>query len=81
MERIAYDNNQQVPSWSLMACNGGTTFMNIEIGSVSWVQALSFDDQRDRASIADVGEFRNLTIKPDDFHGIIFNISSRMDAT
>jgi hypothetical protein len=28
-ERIAYNNNQKVPSWSWMACSGGIEFMEI----------------------------------------------------
>ena len=40
--------------------------MNIEIGSVSWVDGLAFDNERDSvALIADVGKFRNCTSKPD----------------
>lgn len=66
MERIAYDNNQQVPSWLWMACSGGITFMNIEIGLVSWVDGLAFDNERDSvALIADVGKFRNCNLTLD----------------
>ena len=40
--------------------------MNIEIGLVSWVDGLAFDNERDSvALIADVGKFRNCTSTPD----------------
>ncbi|KAL5371410.1 hypothetical protein DPSP01_014282, partial [Paraphaeosphaeria sporulosa] len=64
MERIAYDDNQGVPSWSWMACSGGVQFMEIELGSVSWVASLAFDAERDSAAlIADVGKFQDITFK------------------
>ncbi|RII24870.1 hypothetical protein CUC08_Gglean005685 [Alternaria sp. MG1] len=63
---IAYDNNQKVPSWSWMACSGGVRFMEIEMGSVSWLKALAFGAERNYAAlIADVGEFRHVTPRPD----------------
>ncbi|KAI1537951.1 hypothetical protein PtrSN002B_009247 [Pyrenophora tritici-repentis] len=65
MERIAYDNDQHIPSWSWMACSGGIRFMEVEIGSVSWADELAFDDERDSAALnADVGKFRKCTLKP-----------------
>ena len=40
--------------------------MNIEIGSVGWVDGLAFDNERDSVGlIADLGKFRNCTSKPD----------------
>ena len=42
IERIAYTNNQEVPSWSWMACSGSIEFMEVKFGSVSWVNALAF---------------------------------------
>jgi hypothetical protein len=66
MQRIAYYNNQYVPSWSWMACSGGVQFIEVKFGLVSWVDKLAFDDERDSAAlIADVGKFRKCTLKPD----------------
>jgi hypothetical protein len=39
--------------------------MEIKIGSVSWVNALTFDAERGSAAlIADVGKFQHVTLKP-----------------
>jgi hypothetical protein len=74
MERIAYNNNQHVPSWSWMACSGGVQFIEVEVGSVSWVGELAFDNERDSAAlIADVGKFWKCTLKPDGDHYTISN--------
>lgn len=76
MMRIAYDNNQEVPSWSWMACSGGVRFMEIEMGSVSWVKALAFGAERNYAAlIADVGEFRHVTPRPDANRYTLANLS------
>jgi hypothetical protein len=61
--RIAYENNQGVPSWSWMACSGGIRFIEIDWGLVSWVHALAFDEHDSAALIADVGEFRHVTLE------------------
>jgi hypothetical protein len=77
-KRIAYDNNEEVPSWSWMAYSGGVRFMNIVIGSVSWVNALAFDAERDSAAlIADVGEFRHVIRKPDANRYTLFDFFGR----
>jgi hypothetical protein len=77
MERIAYDNNQQVPSWSWMAYSGGIRFKDIEVGSIDWVVTLRFDEERKSALITDVGKFRNCTLKSDGDHYIILNFVRR----
>ncbi|RYN36691.1 hypothetical protein AA0112_g4793 [Alternaria arborescens] len=80
-ERIAYTNNQEVPSWSWMACGGGIKFMEVAIGTVSWVKALAFDAERDSAAlIADVGKFRHYTIEPKGDRHIILDISTNNEA-
>jgi hypothetical protein len=80
-ERIVYTNNQEVPSWSWMAYSGGIEFMEIEMGSVSWVKALAFDAKRDSAAlIADVGMFRDCTMKSKGDRCIIFDISTNNEA-
>lgn len=74
MERIAYNNNQHVPTWSWMTCSGGIQFIEVEIGSVSWINGLAFDNERDSAAlITDVGKFRNCTLKPDNHRYTISN--------
>jgi len=78
MERIAYDNNQHVPSWSWMACSGGVRFIEVKVGFVSWVDELAFDNERDSAAlIADVGKFWKCTLKPDGNRCTIFNFFGR----
>ncbi|KAF1830975.1 hypothetical protein BDW02DRAFT_582475 [Decorospora gaudefroyi] len=77
-KRIVYDGDQQVPSWSWMACGGGIKFMEVAIGSVSWVRALAFDAERDSAAlIADVGKFRYVTLKPDGDRYTVSNFFGR----
>ena len=77
-ERIAYTNNQEVPSWSWMACSGGVEFVEVKIGSVSWVKALAFDTKCDPAAlIADVGKFQHVTLKPDGDRYTVFNFFGR----
>jgi hypothetical protein len=77
-ERITYTDNQEVPSWSWMACSGGIKFMEVANGYVSWVNALAFDDERDSAAlIADVGEFQHVTLKPDGDRYTVFNFFRR----
>jgi hypothetical protein len=64
-KRITYDNNQEVPSWSWMSCSGGVRFPEITMGWVSWAKTLALDAERDSAAlIADVYEFRQVTLKP-----------------
>jgi len=73
--RIAYDRGQDVPSWSWMACSGGIKFMEVPIGSVSWVNALFFDAERDPAAlITDVGKFRHVTLKKNGDHYTLSNL-------
>ncbi|KAI1666460.1 Heterokaryon incompatibility protein [Pyrenophora tritici-repentis] len=77
-KRIMYDEDRQVPSWSWMACSGGIRFMEVEIGSVSWVTALAFDAERDSSAlIADVGKFQYFTLKPDGDRHTVFNFFGR----
>jgi hypothetical protein len=50
-----------------MAYSGGIKFMEIAIGSVSWVNALAFDAELDStALIADVGKSRYVNLIPAD---------------
>jgi len=76
-KRIAYTNNQEVPSWSWMACGGGIEFIEVRFGNVSWVKALAFDAERDSAAlIADVGKFRDYTMKSKGDRCIILDTST-----
>jgi hypothetical protein len=80
-KRIAYDNSQEVPSWSWMACGGGIEFIEVEFGYVSWVHALAFDAERDSAVlIADVGKFRDCTMECRGDRCIILDISTNNEA-
>jgi hypothetical protein len=64
-----------------MACGGGIKFMEIKRGSVSWVKALAFDAERDSAAlIADLGMFRNYTMKSEGDRCIILDISTNNEA-
>ncbi|RII05132.1 Heterokaryon incompatibility [Alternaria sp. MG1] len=79
-ERIAYTNNQ-VPSWSWMACGGGIKFMEVAFGSVSWADALAFDTKCDSAAlIADVGKFLGCKMKSEDDRCIVLDISTNNEA-
>jgi hypothetical protein len=61
-----------------MACSGGIKFMEVKIGSVSWVNTLAFDAERDSAAlIADVGKFRYFTLKPDGDRYTVSNFFGR----
>ena len=42
--------------------------MNIPHGKASWIDNLQFDQERESALTAEVGKFRNCTIKPDGGH-------------
>jgi hypothetical protein len=76
--RIAYDRGQDVPSWSWMACGGGIKFREVAIGSVSWVNALAFNAERDSAAlITDVGKFQHVTLKKNGDHYALSNIFGR----
>jgi hypothetical protein len=80
-KRTVYDENRHVPSWSWMACGGGIKFMEVAVGSVSWVNALAFDAERDSAAlIADVGKFRDCTMESKGGRCIIFNTSTNNEA-
>jgi hypothetical protein len=77
-KRIVYDEDRQVPSWSWMACGGGIEFMEVAIGTVSWVNALAFDAKRDSAAlIADVGKFQHVTLKTSGDRYIVSNFFGR----
>jgi hypothetical protein len=71
-----YKNHHYVPSWSWMARSGGVQFMNIKIGSVSWVDTLRFDKERDYALVTDVGRFWNCTMEPNGNRYTILDIST-----
>ena len=78
MERIAYDNNQYVPSWSWMAYSGGIRFIEIKFSKVSWVDELAFENERDSAAlIADVGKFWKCTLKPENGRYTISDLSGK----
>ena len=51
--------------------------MDIEVGSVSWVSSLTFDDERESALIADVGELQNCTMKPEGDRYAVFHSFGR----
>ena len=72
MERIVY-KNQNVPSWSWMAYNGGIQFIDIPFGTVNWIDNLQFDKGHELALITDVGEFRDCTMEPDGKHYAILD--------
>jgi hypothetical protein len=57
-----------------MAYSGGIQFLDIPARSVSWMNGLRFDEGRKSALIADVGKFRNCTIKPDGDCWTVFNL-------
>ena len=76
--RIAYDRGQDVPSWSWMACSGGIKFMEVATGSVSWVNTLAFDAERDSAAlITDVGQFQYVTLKKNGDRYTLSNLFGR----
>jgi hypothetical protein len=80
-ERIAYTNNQEVPSWSWMACSGGIEFVEVQMGLVSWVKALVFDTGRDSAAlITDVGKFLDCTMKSEVDRCIFLDIFTNKEA-
>jgi hypothetical protein len=80
-ERIAYTNNQEVPSWSWMACSGGIEFVEVQMGLVSWVKALVFDTGRDSAAlITDVGKFLDCTMKSEVDRCIVLDIFTNKEA-
>jgi hypothetical protein len=76
--RIAYDRGQDVASWSWMACVGGIKFIEVVIGSISWVNALAFDAERDSAAlITDVGKFQRVTLKKNGDRYTLSNLFGR----
>jgi hypothetical protein len=76
--RIAYDRGQDVASWSWMACGGGIKFIEVVIGSISWVNALAFDAERDSAAlITDVGKFQRVTLKKNGDRYTLSNLFGR----
>jgi hypothetical protein len=80
-ERITYTNDQEVPSWSWMACSGGIEFMEIPMGLVSWAETLAFDTECDStALIADVGKFLDCTMKAEGDRCIVLDISTNNEA-
>ncbi|KAH8719320.1 heterokaryon incompatibility protein-domain-containing protein [Phaeosphaeriaceae sp. PMI808] len=76
MERIEYET-RHVPSWSWMAYNGGIQFMDIPFGTIDWIDNLQFDKEYESALIADVGKFRDCTMKPDGDHYAVLNLFGR----
>jgi hypothetical protein len=61
-----------------MACGGGVKFMEVAIGSVSWINALAFDVERGSAAlIADVGKFQHITLKPNGNRYTVSNFFGR----
>jgi hypothetical protein len=62
MERIGY-KNQDVPSWSWMAYNGGVKYVDIPFFSAAWMKTLQFDEMRENALVAEIGRFWNCRIK------------------
>ncbi|OWY56227.1 HET-like protein [Alternaria alternata] len=80
-ERITYTNDQEVPSWSWMACSGGIEFMEIPMGLVSWAETLAFDTECDStALIADVGKFLDCTMEAEGDRCIVLDISTNNEA-
>jgi hypothetical protein len=75
MKEIAYDHH--VPSWSWIAYSGGIQFMDIRLGNVDWIDHLRFDEECKSALIADVGKFRNCTMKPHEDHYAVLNLIRR----
>lgn len=61
MERIVYDSDIHVPSWSWMAYNGNIRFFKVRFGSVSWIQTLHFDECCKWALVTNVGEITGCT--------------------
>ena len=52
--------------------------MEVAIGSVSWVNALAFNAERDSAAlIADVGKFQHVTLKPNGNRYTVSNFFGR----
>ena len=52
--------------------------MEVVIGSVSWVNALGFDAERNSAAlITDVGRFQHVTLKPNGDHYTLSNLFGR----
>ena len=51
--------------------------MDIKIGSVSWVDGLTFDDERNSALKAHVGSFRYCKMKPDGDRYTVSNFFGR----
>ena len=47
--------------------------MDIPVGNVDWVDYLLFDEECKSALIADVGKFRNCTMKPHGDHYAVLN--------
>ncbi|PQE12534.1 hypothetical protein CJF30_00002409 [Rutstroemia sp. NJR-2017a BBW] len=62
-----------------MAYSGGIQFMDISLQEVDWIDNLRFDEERESTLIADVGKFRNCTLKPDGDHYVVLNFS-RMES-
>jgi hypothetical protein len=61
-----------------MACGGGIKFMEVTTSSVSWVNALAFDAERDSAAlITDVGKFQHVTLEKNGDHYILSNLFRR----
>jgi hypothetical protein len=74
MEKLEYET-QLVPSWSWMAYNGGIQFMSIAFGTVDWNKNLRFDTEIDHALVTDVGNFQACTLKQEEMHHAILDLS------
>jgi len=59
-----------------MAYNGGIQFIDIPFGTVDWINNLGFDEEREPALIADIGEFRDCIMEPDGKHYAILDFGT-----
>ncbi|KAF2795847.1 hypothetical protein K505DRAFT_335682 [Melanomma pulvis-pyrius CBS 109.77] len=60
LERIAYKEEQYVPSWSWMAYTRGIRFFDkVSFNIVEWNVNLRFDEECEHALMADLGSFRD----------------------
>jgi hypothetical protein len=57
-----------------MAYAGGVRFVAVPFGDVDWVDGLRFGEDSEHALIADLGKFRQCTMKLDGDHCAILNL-------
>ena len=63
-----------------MACSGGIEFLDVEFGSVSWFNALTFDAERgSTALIADIGKLWDCKMKSNNDGCTIFDIPTNKE--